>query len=225
MKNFLIQNYNNKIVIDISALPYLKTIMNSLTDTNKEITVYIPDTIKKLIVEGKKKNEYFMYLDRLVAKWTPESIEFDFLETLVKEEKFQNIKVVFGGREDSDGDVYEDLYHNIKSKDLTPEFSPPFNLLGDTIGKIVGIAKKQSAYILMRTRRLLSLLKDRITVINQAFNEFHQEKIDFFAANFPQLRYVRGARWFIGIVISGVSIAVAGVEFGLTGFALGVFDP
>src|SRR3989344_9255731 len=187
MENFLISNYNDKIVLDVSSLPFLKNILNTLTDVNRPITVYIPDTIKKLLDKAKQNTIYYEYLDKLISKWTNKIIDYDFIEKILKEGKYNNVTVISAGEDYVDERLFTDILSNIYSKDLMPEFSPRFNLLGDLIGKILGIAKRQSAYLIMKTKKIISLLKNKLAIFQDSIRDFHQEKLEFFKHNFPQL--------------------------------------
>jgi len=225
MENFLISNYNDKIVLDVSSLPFLKNILNTLTDVNRPITVYIPDTIKKLLDKAKQNTIYYEYLDKLISKWTNKIIDYDFIEKILKEGKYNNVTVISAGEDYVDERLFTDILSNIYSKDLMPEFSPRFNLLGDLIGKILGIAKRQSAYIIMKTKKIISLLKNKLAIFQDSIRDFHQEKLEFFKHNFPQLLRIIDSRWYIGIILTGISFAYTGSEISVASLVLAVFDP
>jgi len=225
MGNFLISNYHDNIVLDVSSLPYAKTILNTLNEVNRPITVYIPDTIKKLLKSAKKNIIYYEYLDKLISKWTNKIVDYEFLEKILDEGKYNNVKVISAGEDYVDEELFSYTLSNIFSKDLMPEFSPPFNLLGDIIGKILGIARKQSAYIIMKTKKLATLLKNKLAIFQDSIHDFHDDKLEFFRHNFPQLQRVIDSRWYIGIILSGISFTITGSETSFASLILGIFDP
>jgi len=226
MENFLKTNYKKKVVIDVSAFPDLKTILSTQTDLQEETLVFIPDTFKKLLGKAKDDPNYYEILTRLVSKWTNKQVDFNFLEKIIKEGKYENVTIKTVGVDEIDQVIYRKIFAKVKSKDLEPKFSEPFNLLGDVVGKIIGIAKSLGAYILMRSKKLVNLLRDTIPVFLDSTDNMKEQKVEFFENFFPQLRRTRGLRWFIAIAVSGITfVTTEGNPIGITSFVLTVFDP
>lgn len=228
--NFLETHYKGKFVLDVSALPDLKQILTSINETNKSVVIYIPDTFQKLLDKSQENHQYYFLLTNLIRRWTIRTPDIDFLQKVIKEKKFGSITIEVATIEDVDEELYYFLYEKIRSEDFVTHFSAQFNLLGDLVGKIIATAKKQSAYILMRGTRLLKELRYQISVYIDNIHEFQNEKIKFFDNHFPHLGRMRGLKWFLGIILAGVTFASSGFPaMAVGGFAAGqtlrILDP
>ena len=202
----------HEFILDISTLPFLRDILKA-----KPKTVWLPDTLEKLLALAKEKEEYHETLVRLFKQWTRRKIDIDMLSKIIFEKKFEEVEIKLITIEDVDKRVYGRFLEKLVRKGLRIEFSKLLNLLGDIVGKIIGGAKKLKCAILLANRALLRLAKKLIPILDAA-NVLVNAKTDFLERNLHlPLRRTRGVRWLIGITV--------GVVISPVGIVLGVLDP
>jgi len=211
---------SNSAILDISILPFFHKILEA--DRKTTITIYIPDTIKKLVLQGEQNRQYYFYLTKLISRWTTREVDINFLHKIMtmKEEKFReeykNIKLQYIDFKDYNEIIYNSCIENIIEKEFLIELSPEFNVLGDVIGKILGAAQKLKLPVLMVNRRLMIEARKAIPVLDAA-NIIVQKKMEFFESLIPGLRRTRGMKFFIGVIV--------GHFVSPLGYVLTVLDP
>lgn len=204
----------DKIILDISVYPELKHILE-IGRLDFHPTYYIPDTIPKLLLKAKENEQYYYIVSRLFTKLTQRDVDLRLLDKIFVEKEYDQIKIELITGETIDKEGYSFCYARFVSKDLLIEFSPEFNLVGDIVGRVIGVAKKTETPILLLNQRLIRFVKGKVPIFDAA-NMFVDKKQDFLS-KFIALKRTRGIRWFIGITV--------GTMVSPIGFVLTVIDP
>jgi len=206
--------HEERAILDISTYPDLSRTRQSMLGSHP--TYYVPDTIAKLFFKAKEDRRYYYYMTRLFMRSTRRYIDLDMLDGMFSRKEHFEARVELITEEMVDKRVYSFCYENFVSKDLILELSPRFNLVGDIIGKILGVCQKSRAPILMTTGRLVSDVRRLIPIFETA-NAFIDTKRTFFHRFIPGIEETRGVRWIIGITI--------GIAYPQVGIALAIIDP
>jgi len=219
------QKISQQFILDISTFPVLDEIVSSAKESGRETTLFIPDTIKKVLSSKK----YFPYFEKLVKSWTRKKVDFKLLRKIITDTKKGHVKIKYITRKDVDDDVYLYCYKEISQKNLEVRFSPPFNLLGDAIGKIIGFSKKKKMEILMHGKSLLTKIQNKISLFLISAKEFPGDKKKFFQERLPLLKH-DNVKWYVSIVIASSSLALGSVELaaagiGISGMVFVAIDP
>ncbi len=152
----------NKLIFDPSVLYTL--MHHELKKGNFEI--YTPDRLLDIIDLSRKNDKYKAFLRRFLCYFSYRgvaSIEEHHWEML-----YRNIERV-PIRRITDENIEVQEYNTIRSMFEKHSFyismSPKVNFLGEIVAKIICFSKKTSIAILSKTRRLLSLVRERIVAL------------------------------------------------------------
>ncbi len=180
-----------------------------------ETKIFIPDTLDDLIIKAKEDRESQKYLTRLINFFSYSSQrkifsdydwrKFYFAYNSLKEKDI--LKLI--KREEVDLNIYEYCIDNLTNHNFYISEFHRINLLGDIVGKILGFSIRKSKLILMKTRMLPNLIREKISVLElpkprkkvrymmekmEKFIEFKENKIQKI---FKVPKYVK---FFIGVI-------------------------
>jgi hypothetical protein len=219
--NEMINQINpDQLILDLSTYPFLEKIITKSAQNNQQIYC-IPDTLPLLLIKAKGNPQYYSYITKLFLKWTKREIDIQYFSEIFHDSSRlpNNIKLI--GKDDVDPEIYNYCYQNIVIKELTVEFSPKFNIIGDLIGKMLGYAKKTKTPILMFNQRLVKIAKSFPVLLNNSL----KLKQEFLVKRLPHLEYGQGIRFYIGFILeignSFISIPLAREA----GYILIILDP
>lgn len=178
--NFAELKEQKEFVLDVSFLPYIKFLAEA------SVKFYVPDILDKLIAKVKENKKNSGLLQKLIEKWYPFKKPKIDVEKIV--EAYQNLKhkgiVEIIGENNIDNVLLKLCVENIQDKDLVTEFSEHKNLLGETIGKILGFSLKAKKFIIAKTTGLGLLIRYKVPVIYHSVgrraDNFIDEKKEFF---------------------------------------------
>lgn len=239
-----ISAFNHKIILDISCLPFLEIILTRMNnaminyeknessdyektaDDKSPFIAYIPDTISKLLIASKTDSKYLQFYFKLIQRWTKKPFDTKFIEQIISEKKFQNLSIqLIDDGMVSNSKMYYVCKEHFHNENFITRFSPPFNLLSDAIGKILGLSEVTNSIILTANSHLISEVKNKIPILVDYTNQFHDQKIAFFEQNLPGLSAIRGATWMMAGIVETIGLIKHNKAINLAGLVFFALDP
>jgi len=219
--------HSDQFVLDPS---FLRLFMSSEfeADVSGSVSLFIPDTLDRLIVRSGDNSDYRHLLDRLV-------VYFSYLRRSFSASEWNQFYANYGQLKQKglislitldivDQEIYAYCSEAFDDPRFYISMSPRINLLGDVLGKTLGYSKKHSVGILMRTRKLPNLVRGKITIIELPDRLdkliISKQRLINNVFSFPGGKFVR---FFIAVVIAGAAPLHWSAD--VLGAAFVFFDP
>ncbi len=177
----------NKVIFDPSM--FYKLMKHECKNSNIEI--FVPDKLLKVIKLSEKNDKYKALLEKIMRyfSYINNKLIFTNEDWKLFYKNINTLQLVGISDEECNKDsLYSELNEKLSfDKKFEIELSPKFNILKDSVTKIIVFSKSRKIPILSSTRRLSTILRGIIVIIELPFRFYLNMKFSFISKIFGKI--------------------------------------